>query len=289
MKRMVPALVAFAFCGLAATGFAQAAEKLWEVEGLKGPECALPDAAAGIVYVSNVDGKPDGKDGQGAISRISMDGKMLDAAWVSGLDAPKGLAMAGGLLYVADIDTLVVIDIASATIKARHVGEGAKLLNDVAVGADGAVYVSDTMGNAIYRLADGAFQVWVEGDEIAGPNGLLAESDRLVVNTWGILKGEGWATETPGHMLAVSLADKSVKSIDDGTPIGNLDGMQRTGEGVYLITDWMAGKVMRFDEATGKAKEIMDLGQGTADLGHHAGVAFIPQMMEGKLFAYRIE
>lgn len=291
MKRMIPFLAAISMTGMAVVSPAQAAEKLWEVDGLKGPECAFPDAALGFVFVSNVNGKPDEKDGNGYISRISIDGKTVEQTWASGLNAPKGLDRDGDTLYVADVDALVAIDINTGKVKQKYVGEGAKFLNDVAVGADGVVYVSDTMGNAIFRLTDDKLESWLQTDKLNAPNGLLVEGDRLIVNTWGVFSGEGWATTTAGHMLAVTIADKSIVNIDDGQPIGNLDGLQRLGNGDYLLSDWLGGKILRFDTKSGKASEIMSLGQGNADLGYDldSKTAFIPQMMEGKLFAYRIE
>ncbi len=84
---------------------------LWETTGLKTPKSALPVPAEGFAYVSNVAGKPTDKDGNGFISKVSLaDGKIIALEWAKGLDAPKGLALAGGKLYTADIDKLVEID-----------------------------------------------------------------------------------------------------------------------------------------------------------------------------------
>ena len=73
---------------------------LWETTGLKTPELALPVPAEGFAYVSNVAGNPTDKDGNGFISKVSLaDGKIIALEWAKGLDAPKGLALAGGKLY----------------------------------------------------------------------------------------------------------------------------------------------------------------------------------------------
>lgn len=290
MKLKTHALAILAMSAALSSGGALAAEKLWEVDDLKGPECAYPDTSLGFVYVSNVNGQPDGKDGNGSISRVSMDGKSVEHDWATGLDAPKGIARRGKSLFVADIDQLVEIDVDTGKVVARHQAPGAKLVNDVAVDADGNVYTSDTMGDTIYRLSGGKMEAWLSGGELHGPNGLLVEDGRLLVGNWGVLS-EGWATTVPGKLISISLADKSVKAMGDGETIGNLDGLQPVGDGDYLLTDWMAGKVLRFDASSGKTREILDLGQGTADLGYVADskTAFIPQMMQGKLFAYRID
>src|SRR5215204_3630946 len=86
---------------------AEAAEpqKLWEATGFKNPESAVFDSATGIIYVSNVNGDdPAAKDGNGFISKLGTDGKVITLEWVKGLDSPKGLVLANGKLYAADVD-----------------------------------------------------------------------------------------------------------------------------------------------------------------------------------------
>src|SRR5262245_49603124 len=70
---------------------AAAPQQVWELTGLEAPESALPDPTGEVIYVSNVVGAPDAKDGNGYISRVSPDGKVLEQRWAVGLDAPKGL------------------------------------------------------------------------------------------------------------------------------------------------------------------------------------------------------
>ena len=70
--------------------------KVWELTGLKAPESALPDPSGEVLYVSNIDGSPVEKDGNGSISKVSPDGKMMEPSWATGLDAPKGMAISGG-------------------------------------------------------------------------------------------------------------------------------------------------------------------------------------------------
>lgn len=267
---------------------AKAPERLWETSGFKGPESALFDSSAGVVYVSNVNGEPTGKDGNGFISKVAPDGKIVVLEWVSGLDAPKGLAQAGGKLYVSDIDQLVEIDVATGSIGNRYAAAGAKFLNDVAADAAGNVYVSDMATDTIWRLSGGKFEVWLQDNKLQNPNGLLVEDDRLIVGAWGVMT-DGFATKVPGHLLTVSLADKSIAPLGDGTPVGNLDGVEPLGAGVYLVTDWMAGKVLRID-SSGKSQTLLELEQGAADLGFDpkSRTAFIPQMMKGVLYGYRI-
>ena len=68
--------------------------KLWETEtALKVPESVRLDAKRKLMYVSNIDGEPWAADGKGSIAKVGLDGKIIAAEWVTGLDAPKGMAL----------------------------------------------------------------------------------------------------------------------------------------------------------------------------------------------------
>lgn len=273
---------------LAACGGSDEPTKLWEASGLQNPESALPDTAGGVIYVSNVAGGPADKDGNGYISKLSLDGKVTTEKWVTGLDAPKGLALAGGKLYVADIDQLVEIDTATGAITARHPAAGSKFMNDTVADSEGRIYASDTGGNAIWRLENGTFEKWLESPDLKGPNGLLIEGDKLVVAGWGIDMQPDFSTKTPGNLLTVNLADKTIANLGNGTPVGNLDGLEAFDADSFIVTDWMAGKVFQISRS-GDAKVLLSLGQGNADLNFNRDTrtAIVPLMVEGKVVAYK--
>ena len=261
--------------------------KVWETAGFQNPESALPDAERGAIYVSNVAGNAGDRDGNGYISKLGLDGKIVTEKWVTGLDAPKGLALSGGKLFVADLDNLVEIDVASGTIVTKHAAAGAKILNDVAVDGEGRIYTSDWPGNAIWRLSGGTFEKWLESGELKNPNGLFVDKDKLIVATWGAMAAD-FSTTTPGNLLTVNLADKAIANLGDGKPVGNLDGIEPFDADSFLVTDWVAGKVFQIARS-GEAKELLKLGQGTADLGYIAAsrTAIIPLMVDGKVVAYK--
>jgi hypothetical protein len=262
---------------------------LWETTGLKTPESALAVPAEGFAYVSNVAGKPTEKDGNGFISKVSLaDGKIIALEWAKGMDAPKGLALAGGKLYTADIDKLVEIDPASGKILAKYDAPGATFLNDVAADAQGNVYVSDSNTSTIWRLAGGKLEKWLDGPQLKFPNGLHVSGDNLIVAAWGA-PGTSAQSSAPSNLLTISLADKKISDLGDGTPIGNLDGIEPIGDD-FLVTDWVAGKVFRIAKS-GKAELLLDLDQGTADIGYvpETGLLLIPMMMSDKLVAYKVQ
>jgi sugar lactone lactonase YvrE len=272
---------------LAAAALAAGAEQVWQAEGLDGPESAVLDSTEGVLYVSNVNGDVAAVDGNGYIAKLSLEGEILDKEWVGGLNAPKGLALHDGKLYVSDIDELVVIDTASGEIAAKHKAPGTNFLNDVTAHEDGRVFVSEMMQNQIWKLEGDQFELWLEDAALENPNGLLAEPDRLLVAAWGKPK-EDFSTDVPGHLKAIDYATKEVISLG-GEPIGNLDGLESDGQGGYLATDWFRGGLYQISE-DGKALLIMDLNQGSADheFVESESLAVIPMMMDGTVAAYKV-
>src|SRR6185436_12762222 len=132
-------------------------EKIWEPDSvLKVPESVLFDADGKVLFAANIDGTdPWGKDGKGSVAKVSLDGKVIATEWVTGLNAPKGMGLYKGKLYVADLNELVVIDIAAAKIEKRIAVTGAEGLNDVSVSKTGTVYVSDSKLKKVFIVKDG--------------------------------------------------------------------------------------------------------------------------------------
>ncbi len=273
---------------LASGAFAAEPKPMWQATGLDAPESAVLDEAAGVIYVSNVNGDPGAIDGNGYIAKLSADGKILNKHWVTGLNGPKGLALHDGKLYAADINKLVVIDTARGKVVATYDAPGAKFLNDVTAADDGRVFVSDMVNNQIWMLQSDLLWLWLESPALENPNGLLAEPDRLVVAAWGKMKPD-FSTDVPGHLKAVDYQTRAITDLGD-QPIGNLDGLEPDGQGGYLATDWVAGALYRID-AGGKAEMLMDLDQGSADLHYIVSeqVAIIPIMTDNAVAAYKVE
>lgn len=286
---MRPVVVALTATLIAFSTAASAPELLWETKGLAQPESVVEDPATGVIYVSNINGAVMQKDGNGFISRLTADGKMLERQWVKGLNSPTGLALHDRTLYAADVDQLIEINAASGEILKRYDAKGAVFLNDVVVDDDGTVYVSDTPMNTIWRLKDGSFEPWLANDALNGPNGLLIQGKTLIVASLGKVQSQGQKKEL-GTLLAVSLDDQKVSKVGKGELIGNLDGLQAIQPGVYLVTDWAQGALYRVD-AKGKVDELIDLNQGSADLSYLPSkkMLLIPMMLDNSLVAYRLD
>src|SRR5690606_26656890 len=122
------------------------------------------------IYVSCGNTNPTEKDGDGFIALLNPDGTIKQKDWVKGLDAPKGMAILNGKLYVTDIDEVKVIDIKTAKIEKSIPVAGAVFLNDLA--SDGTlIYFSDSRTGTIYSL-DKADSVKAIIENATGINGL---------------------------------------------------------------------------------------------------------------------
>jgi sugar lactone lactonase YvrE len=160
--------------------------KVWEtLAELKTPESVVYAPKQNTLFVSNIDGKPDQKDQKGFISRISLsNGSITELNWITGLDAPKGMAIYNNSnLYVSDITNLVEIEIANGKITNCYNAPGSIFLNDVAVDNQGNIYVADTGTNSIYILdrnlinnnknnISASLQIWLQSPKLDAPNGL---------------------------------------------------------------------------------------------------------------------
>ena len=263
-------------------------ELIWERDGLSNPESVVYDPQLNLFYVSNVNGAPDAKDNNGFISIVSINGNMLNEKWVEGLDAPKGLAIYNRTLYVADIDELVAIDIDHGRIINRYKIDDAKFMNDVTADDAGNIYVSDMVLDRIYRLNNGKLDTWIESEELNNPNGLHFTEDDIIVGCWGKMT-DGFATDVAGHLKRISLNTKNISSIGDGSPVGNLDGVEGDDESGFYVTDWMNGGLFHID-SRGNVTKLLELNQGSADLDmiKKKGLILIPMMKDNKLLAYKI-
>jgi sugar lactone lactonase YvrE len=172
---------------LAVAAGAQAGEhkltKLWESEAaLKVPESVRFDAARKVLYVSNIDGPPWEADGKGSIGKVGLDGKVIAAEWITGLEAPKGMALSddGKWLYAADMGGVVVIDIDAGKVAKKIAIPDGQQLNDV-VNDKGTLYVSDSKGKKVFIVKDGNVSVHLDEKVLKGPNGLLVHKGSLYV------------------------------------------------------------------------------------------------------------
>ena len=260
------------------------AGSLWSTNGFDMPESVAFDAAGNRLIVSVMEGAPNAVDGNGHLALLSTDGKIIDAKWATGMDAPKGLALMNGKVFAADLTSLRVVDAQTGKLLQSLPAEGSVFLNDVTTSGD-EIFVSDMMTNTIWRYADGTFEKWLENPELNHPNGLYWDNGRLLVGAWGKGLKNDFTTEAPGSLLAIDPASKAISVV--ARDIGNIDGIARLN-GKLVLNDWINGKVFEID-ADGISNEIMSEPAGLADISAHDDVLYLPHMLEGRIEAVRLD
>lgn len=278
MKKSLILLALTGSFSLTAPLFAQARSlvKKWETPAtLKTPESVLFDPAGQVLYVANIDGKePWTKDGTGSIGKVGLDGKVIAAEWVKGLEAPKGMALHQGKLYVADIDRMVVIDVAKGVIAQTIAVPGSQRLNDVTVDKAGVVYVSDMQGLKIYALKNGQPSVFLEG--FKRPNGVLSHGDDFYVLDSGALLKFG----KNKHRTTV------VEGMDAST-----DGVEHVQGDEFIVSCW-AGAV--YHVKGGEKTQLLDTRAqkvNSADIGYDAKnrIVYVPTFFVNTVVAYELK
>jgi outer membrane protein assembly factor BamB len=262
--------------------------------GIATPESVLYDEANDRYLVSNINGSPDGVDGNGYITEVSPEGKVVKEKFIAGgvakakLDAPKGTGISGGVLYVADISFVRLFDLKTGAPKGEVNFPGATFLNDIAVAKDGRVFVSDsgikagpggfepTGTDAVYVIEKGKPKAIARSKDLAGPNGLLVVDHGVLVVTFN------------GDEL-YRLDEKGVKRDITPVPEGGLDGIIQVGDALY-ISSWKGSAIYR-GSLGGKFELAFSELKGAADIGFDSKRkrVLVPRFLENALEVYDLK
>jgi sugar lactone lactonase YvrE len=249
------------------------------VDKLEAPEAARFDPELGVYFVANIKGDPSGKDGNGYISRITRDGQVDSLKFIAGgrggatLNAPKGMAIAGDTLWVADIDAARAFDKRSGKpIATVSMAKEAKFLNDAAVGPDGAIYFTDTGTNRVFRVADGKAAVALDFKGLQGPNGIAWDS---AASKFVIVPFQGktiyrWA---PGDSVPTVVVEGP----------GQTDGIEPLGSGRFVVSTWADSSLFVLEDD--KITRLVGGLPSAADIAFDAenGRIAVPLLMENRV------
>ncbi len=259
---------------IAVAGHAQhALEKIWESDAtLAVPESVLHYEDG--LYVSLIDGQPWQADGKGAIAKLDKQGKILDAAWVTGLNAPKGMGLWDNKLYVADLSEVVVINTADGKLESKIPVEGAENLNDITVDDKGSVYVSDSKLGRVHQIRNGKAKLYLS--DLKGVNGLKAVGKDLYILTANDVLKTG--------------PDK--KPVTIATTETGGDGIEPVGNGDFVISCW-PGLIYYLDK-DGALSTLLDTREqkiNTADIGYNpeGRIVYVPTFFKKSVVAYRVK
>ena len=234
------------------------------------PESVLYDEANDVYLVSNINGKPLDKDDNGFISRVKPDGTVETLKWIDGaradirLHAPKGMAIHGDTLFVADIDTVRAFVMSTKTELMGRGVPGATFLNDLATGPDGTLYVSDSGmtasftpngSDAVYRFGKTGASAVVKGTWLAQPNGLAVGSEGVTIVPNG---GKAVIRLTEGGKKVDTLATM---------PGAGMDGLVRQDANNLFASSWETKTVYHIDVATRSVHPVVTGVESPADIG----------------------
>ncbi len=269
-----------------------------QLDGFSYPESVLVDGSR--VAVSNIGAKPApmDKDGDGFISLLNKKGEMIDKNFITGLNAPKGMAFIrhgfGGTLYVADVDEVKGFDSNSKKQVFSLAFEGTRFLNDITVKDNNTLYVSGTDSGKIYEVDIKAKTHKVIAD-LPTANGVIYEDGKLYAVTLAknhddIFTADGQLNRNGyGSGALVEIDPSSGKVTQLATANGILDGIQKVGDTIYF-SDWVkfekAGVIRTYNVKT-KEEGVLDIEKmaGPADfwIDKKDGKIWIPKMLEGKV------
>ena len=282
----------------AAAGSAATAQKLGETSGFDTPESVRYDAELDVFYVSNINGNPSQKDNNGYIARVRADSTGVSTRLVEGgkngatLNAPKGMALRGDTLFVADIDALRMFNrrtgapLGSVELRAQR----ATFLNDVATASDG-IYVTDTgiafdaQGgmthpgvNRIFKIAGRTVSEAAKGDSLGNPNGIAWDqaNSRFVLAPFGMPDLQSWK---PGDAAPAKLVSGP----------GGYDGIEVLANGNILVSSWTDSTVHVVHGGSHMMPLVRNV-SSPADIGVDTkrNVLAVPLFNGGKVEYYRI-
>ncbi|HSG64781.1 MAG TPA: hypothetical protein VLD39_07265 [Gammaproteobacteria bacterium] len=208
--------------------------------GFQTPESVLHDAVDDVYLVSNINGSPSDKDGNGFISRLAPSGEVIDLRWIDGaaagttLNAPKGMAIAGDRLYVADIDCIRIFERATGAPAGERCVEGSSFLNDVATANGGGILFTDSGltssfapsgTDAVYRLDGDELATVIMNAALGAPNGVIDTAEGVLVVTF--MSGEVYRIAPDGTRSMLSSRSER-----------QLDGVVELADGRVLMSSW---------------------------------------------------
>ncbi|MDH5193790.1 MAG: hypothetical protein OEW32_08915 [Nitrospira sp.] len=223
-----------------------------QITGLETPNSFVGDLSGKEYFISNINGEPEARDNNGFITKLNAEGKITNLKFIQGgvaeisLHAPKGLALVGSILYVADLDQLKGFDKTTGkqllTVSLPPPSRSQISLTDVTASESGLLYVSDQAGNSIYRITPSdnhRVDLLIYDERLAGPAGLAVhpKTNHLIAVSWN--KGKILEITPDGQ-----LSELEANGFFTGR-FQNLSGVDFDQWGNMYVSDFTKGKIWR--------------------------------------------
>ncbi|MGD8277703.1 MAG: hypothetical protein PVH00_06740 [Gemmatimonadota bacterium] len=244
--------------------------------GFMTPESVLHDPVADVYLVSNINGSPVDRDDNGFISRVTPDGQVEALKWIDGaspdvtLNGPKGMAIRGDSLFVADIDCIRIFNRVTGEAAGSECVDGATFLNDLAVGPENSIFVTDSglqlddQGNLVPSGTDGLYRypfqegkrgaTLASGPDLGNPNGVAVGARGIFVVTFG-----------SGEVVRFDAAGTKSHVLD----APQLDGIEMMPDGGFLFSSWGDSSVFRVS-GSGQVSKVVEGIPAPAGIGYDA-------------------
>ena len=262
------------------------------VGGFKFPESAAYDPKGKVLYVGNFGGEklaPAEKDGLGYISKVGLDGKVIEERWVpakggEAMHKPKGIWIAGGRLWVTDIDAVWIFDLKSK--KGRKLPlPGVGFANDPAVMGK-ALYISDNRNDKLVKVEPADFLNARNPQVTEVVSGMGYSPNGIYPSKTGMLYFGGFvAPDKPKNFYALGVSGQ-IKTISD--PVGRIDGLYEVKDGSLLFTDWNTSSLSIWNDKTDKVRVLAAGFKGPADFtvipnADGSLTAVVPDLVQSQL------
>jgi hypothetical protein len=260
-------------------------EQVWATDSVfLTPETVIYDRERNLLYVSNFDLQFGQKpEPSGYISKLTPDGEIVELEWVADLNAPTGMGIYDGKLYTTERRTLTEIDLESGEVLNRYEIPDVDFPNDLAIGSDGSIYISDTRPSSrrdsrIYRFKDGEFEIWLDHYDVYWSNGLYIHDGELLIGNSG-----------DGMVRAVDLETKRMRDMIS-LGAGVIDGFRAANSGDFLVSRWEGQVYVVSPE--GEIVEILDTigSDNAADFEYikERNLLILPTFVSNRVVAYRL-
>ncbi|MAD12251.1 MAG: hypothetical protein CMC04_05975 [Flavobacteriaceae bacterium] len=238
---------------------------------IKNPECVFYDKETETLFISNVNGGTLEMNGDGFISQLNINGEFINEKLILNLNAPKGIYVKDGLIYITDINRLIIYDLLKKGRENIFVFENAESLNDIVVDDNGRIFISDFHANKLFLVNEEKISFL----SIKKPNGLYIHDNFIYVGTF--------QESTNGHIYRSNLNNKQIVFESFLTDFGFCDGLYIDDEFI-VISDFNSSiKKIDIENKQVVSSVVSKKGINYGDFYYNSEIIISPSMKNSQI------